>query len=106
MSTRSAHASRSGKASLRLAVLTMAAVLGACGPSVEVRTAVAPEAGSLAGRRTFRIVEDSTRGTDGDGDGVGYGVHDPMIANSITKQALHEQIKAEFEHTAYLYSSE
>jgi hypothetical protein len=51
--------------------------------------------------RTFRVVEASHQ-TDGDG----YGIHDPMVANSITSQALHDRIVAEFEAKGYRYSPE
>jgi Domain of unknown function (DUF4136) len=103
MSTRISHPKRGPRARLRLAVVTVTAVLGACGPNVHVRTTAAPEASLLAGRRTFSIVE---AGKETNGNGNGYGIHDPMIENSITSQALHDQIRAAFEARGYRYVSD
>jgi hypothetical protein len=92
---------------VRIASLTAAAALAACGPSVEVRTAVAPEASTLAGRRTFRIIE-ADRQSNGNGNGKanGYGIHDPMVENPITSGVVHDHIKAAFEALGYRNTSE
>jgi hypothetical protein len=88
---------------VRLAGLAAAAALGACGPSVDVRTAVAPEAGTLAGRRTFSVMEAEKQSN---GNGNGYGIHDPMIENSITSSVVHDHIKAAFEALGYRHTTE
>lgn len=100
MSKRSPHGKRRRRVKLQLAALTFAAALGACGPSVDVRTAVAPEAGTLAGRRTFRVME-----AEKQSNGNGYGIHDPMIENSITSTVVHDHIKAAFEALGYRHTT-
>jgi hypothetical protein len=101
------------RTSLRLATAAAAAVLCACGPDIAVRTAASPEANALAGRHTFRVVETSaTTQHDGDGNGDGngnshvqnYGVYDPMVSNSITKDAVRDEIIAAFEARGYRYA--
>ncbi|HMC54343.1 MAG TPA: DUF4136 domain-containing protein [Gemmatimonadaceae bacterium] len=113
MSTSRSRIRYGQRASLGLAVAA-AALLSACGPDITVRTAASPEANSLAGRQTFRIVETSAvshqNGTDGNGDGNGnshvekYGVYDPMVSNSITRDAMRDEIRAAFEARGYRYS--
>jgi uncharacterized protein DUF4136 len=112
MNPRFSYPRRHQRARLRLAALSVAAVLGACGPDIQVRTAVSPEANLLSGRRTFRIVEagqykeaiaDNGNGTADDA-ATGYGIPDPMVDNSITAKAIHDQIKVAFEERGYRYS--
>ena len=106
MVTRKAHGRCRRRIRLGAAGMAMVA-LAACGPAVEVRTAAAPEAITLGRRQTFRIVEirnDSARTANGDGDLEGYGIKDPMIHNSITSQAVHDQIREAFEARGYRYA--
>ncbi|HEU4993458.1 MAG TPA: DUF4136 domain-containing protein, partial [Gemmatimonadaceae bacterium] len=104
MSTRNSLQRRGqwGGARLGLAAVSLLAGLGACGPDIQVRTAVSPEANTLAGRRTFRIIE-ATKPADGDGID-GFGIKDPMVDNSITDQKILYTIKAAFEARGYRYS--
>lgn len=112
----------------RLALMLAAATAAAaCGPSIDVSTAVAPEAASLGVRRTFTIVEtpatlpvvaDNGNGNgnghangnghvrDTESDMTGYGVKDPMIDNSITSKAVAELIRAELEARGFHYVTE
>lgn len=109
---------------LGLAALLVATLAGACGPDIQVRTAASPEAFTLAGRRTFsvseasksEIIETSANGHangngngnangNGNGNAVSYGISDPMIDNSITERAVHDQIKAAFEARGYRYTT-
>ena len=101
----------------------MTATLGACGASVDVRTAVAPEASTLAGRRTFRVVESGSKSEtggkthNGNGNGNGhaeaseivaadYGIRDPMVENSITSGVVFDHIRAAFEAKGDRYAPE
>lgn len=104
MSTRISHPRRGRRARFGLAALTLAAAVAACGPDIQVRTAVSPEANTLAGRRTFRILE-ATKPADGDGVD-GFGIKDPMVDNSITDQKILYQIKSAFEAKGYRYDPE
>jgi hypothetical protein len=101
VSTRFSKPKRTSYAGLGLAAFGLSAVLAACGPDISVRTAVAPEASSLAERHTFRVTEDSMR-TNPDR----YGMHDPMISNSITSSKVHDLIVMAFEAKGYKYSPE
>ena len=114
MTTNQTPRSRGLGTAKRLGV-ALAALLGACGPTIEVSTTAAPEAASLAHRRTFTIVENvATIPVAGDGDGngrvrdnpsttAGYGVQDPMIDNSITSRAVATLIRAELEARGFRY---
>jgi hypothetical protein len=85
MSSRTSHRNVGGTA-LRLAALTLTAAAAACGPDVQVRTVAAPEAATLAGRKTFTIVE-SKVSVNGDtrvsanGNGNGSNGHDKANGN-------------------------
>lgn len=112
MSTREVHGRCQRRVCIATAGIAMAA-LAACGPSIEVRTVAAPEAITLGRRQTFRVVEagsDSTGylngngNSNGNGDVNGYGIRDPMIHNSITSKAVHDEIKTAFESLGYRYS--
>ena len=88
---------------LMLRRATLAACLGvvaaasACSRNVEVRTVTAPGA-QLTGRRTFRILPvPEYRGT------VPLASTDPMLANSITYEALRTAIRQAFEDRGYRY---
>jgi hypothetical protein len=71
--------------------------VSACHRNVEVRTAVAPGA-QLAGRRTFRILPvPEYRGS------VPLASTDPMLVNSITYEALRQEIRRAFEQRGYRY---
>ncbi len=102
MSTRLSHQRRGQRARIGLAAISVLVGLGACGPDIQVRTAVSPEANTLAGRRTFRVVE-ATKATDRDGID-GFGIKDPMVDNSITDQKILYTIKSAFEARGYRYS--
>lgn len=71
------------------------AAMTACGNSIDVRTAAAPDF-SLAGRYTFRILAVPQRAAGGQ-----LGPNDPMLANSITNRALYADIKRAFERRGY-----
>lgn len=95
------------------AAALMMAALAACGHRVDVNTVAAPEAVTLSRYRTFTIVESGNErasffnntGTDNAQNATdGYGINDPMIHNSITSQAVHDEIKAAFEERGYRYS--
>ena len=77
-----------------LAVLILA--LGAC-HNVEVRTIAAPGA-PLTGRTTFRILPAPVA------SGPALGTIDPMLENSITYQAIREELRTAFESRGYRYS--
>jgi hypothetical protein len=84
----------------RFAYAAVLAAAVACGPSVEVRTAVSPEAAVLSTRRTFAVVEAKS-----EEDGNGFGINDPMIDNQITSRAMHDQIVTTFEAKGYRYTT-
>ena len=92
----------------RAGLAAVASLLCACGPDISVRTAASPEVNALAGRHTFSIVEASATAHNGDGNGNArvdkYGVYDPMISNSITTDAMRDEIRAAFEARGYRYS--
>jgi len=115
MSTSRSQVRYGQRTSLGIAVVAAAALLSACGPDISVRTAASPEVNSLAGRQTFRIVETSAashQNGNGDGNGNGnanahiekYGVYDPMVSNTITRDAIRDEIRAAFEARGYRYS--
>ena len=99
MSSRLYHRRRTG---LGVAAVAAAALVAACGPNVDVRTAVSPEAVVLGTRQTFSVVE-AKAAKNGNGDGDANGINDPMIDNSITAQAVHDQVKTAFEARGYRY---
>jgi hypothetical protein len=69
---------------------------GACHHNIEVRTVSAPGV-SFAGRTTFRILTPRYRGT------TPLAANDPMVENSITYQALREEIRRALEAKGYRY---
>jgi hypothetical protein len=69
----------------------------ACHRGIDVRTVAAPDA-RFTGRTTFRILEPRYRGT------AALTSNDPMLVNSITYQALHDEIRRAFESRGYRYS--
>jgi hypothetical protein len=82
--------------SLRVASGLIAALLvAACGGTVNVATQAAPNA-NFAGRSTFRIMPVPRRA-----DGAALAADDPMLDNSITNQALREEVRRSLEARGY-----
>src|ERR1700682_5274878 len=79
------------------ACIGVALVSSACHQSIQVRTETAPGV-SFAGRSTFRILTPRYRGT------IALAANDPMVENSITYQALRDEIRRAFESKGYVYS--
>ncbi len=77
-------------------LLLLALAVGACAPSIDVRTMAAPEA-SFTAQRTFRILDAPTRR---DGRPT-TGADDPMVDNSIANRALRERIAKAFVARGY-----
>jgi hypothetical protein len=78
--------------------VTVALALTACTHNIEVRTIAAPDA-TFAGRSTFLILPTpSPRG------GVALAANDPMLVNSITYEAIRDEIRRAFEARGYVYS--
>ncbi|HEY2067214.1 MAG TPA: DUF4136 domain-containing protein [Gemmatimonadaceae bacterium] len=77
--------------------LALAAGASSCGHNIQVQTVTAPNA-QFAGRRTFRILEPRYRGN------VALASNDPMLVNSITAQALRDEIRRAFESRGYVYA--
>jgi hypothetical protein len=77
-----------------IAALTLA--LPACGPSIQVRTVVNPEA-NLTNLRTFRILP-----APRPRDGRALPPDDPMLTNSITNQALRKAVIEGFQSRGYV----
>jgi hypothetical protein len=77
--------------------LALALAAGACSHNIEVRTVTAPNA-SFVGRHTFRILTPRYTGT------AALASNDPMLVNSITNQALRDEIRRAFESRGYVYS--
>jgi hypothetical protein len=75
----------------------MAIGSSACHHNIEVRTVTAPGV-SFVGRSTFRILTPRYRGT------VALASIDPMVENSITYEALRDEIRRAFESKGYAYS--
>jgi Domain of unknown function (DUF4136) len=69
--------------------------LAACGPAVQVRTAVTPDA-SLNGLHTFRV-----QPTPQAQNGIQPSGNDPMLVNSISNRALRADLKQGFEKLGY-----
>lgn len=76
------------------AALTLAAI--ACGPAIQVRTVVSPEA-NLTNLRTFRILP-----APKPRDGRPLPLHDPMLVNSITNRALRNALIEGFQSRGYV----
>ena len=72
----------------------LATVATSCSSGIDVRTMAAPDF-SLAGRMTFHILPVPLH------NGRQLGPNDPMLANSITNQALYEDIRRAFEARGY-----
>ena len=79
------------------ACIGVAFMSSACHHNIEVRTVTAPGA-SFAGRTTFRILTPRYRGT------TPLAANDPMVENSITYQALRDEIRRAFEAKGYRYT--
>jgi hypothetical protein len=75
----------------------LALAAGACHQNIEVRTVTAPGA-SFVGRHTFRILTPRYTGT------AALASNDPMLVNSITNQALRDEIRRDFESRGYVYA--
>jgi hypothetical protein len=83
---------------LALSACIGAALLSsACRHNIEVRTVASPGV-SFAGRTTFRILSPRYQGT------TPLAANDPMVENSITYQALRDEIRRAFEAKGYRYS--
>jgi hypothetical protein len=83
---------------LALSACIGAALLSsACRHNIEVRTVASPGV-SFAGRTTFRILSPQYQGT------TPLAANDPMVENSITYQALRDEIRRAFEAKGYQYS--
>jgi hypothetical protein len=80
------------KARLLVAALAIAA---SCGHNIAVRTQSAP-AFTTVGRSTFRILPVPRRT-----DGAALDSNDPMLSNSITNQALREDVRRALESRGY-----
>ena len=80
---------------VRLTTVASALLLTACASSIQVRTATAPNF-SLTGRSTFRILQVPRRA-----GGPPLSPDDPMLANSITNQALDQDIRRSLERRGY-----
>jgi hypothetical protein len=75
-----------------------ALALVACSHNIEVRTIAAPDA-TFTGRSTFTILPTpSPRG------GVALAASDPMLVNSITYEAIRDELRRAFEARGYTYS--
>jgi hypothetical protein len=85
--------------SMTLAVGTSLTAL-ACAPAVHVTTATAPDV-VINGRETFRILDVPVRR-----DGLSLAADDPMLTNSITNEALREDLTHSFESRGYAPSTE
>lgn len=79
-------------------ILTLALPV-ACAPAIHVRTAVAPDA-TLTNLHTFIVLAPQRKSgtTQADED-------DPMLANSITYQALHNDLVSNFQEHGYVIDS-
>lgn len=73
--------------------------IAACGPAIDVRTAVSPDA-NLAVLHTFRVLP-APRPRPDIGDPA---PDDPMLVNSITNRALRRALVAGFEGRGYMHS--
>jgi hypothetical protein len=82
-------------------VVAGALAASACTSAVRVRTQAAPDA-ALAGRQTFRILPVPPRR----GDAASARSDDPMLANSITNQALVGDLTRAFEARGYTPSAD
>ena len=98
MTPRLSYRKRGHRTGLGFAAVIAATLASACGNYVDVRTAVAPEAVMLGTRQTFAVVEARA-------DSSISALNDPMIENSITSQAIHDQVKAAFEARGYRYTT-
>jgi hypothetical protein len=81
-----------------MGTVALALATAACGPAIQVRTVVSPEA-NLRGLRTFRILP-SPRPRDG----KPLRSEDPMLVNSITNRALHDALVEGFQGRGYVAS--
>jgi hypothetical protein len=73
-------------------------LLSACGHNIEVRTVAAPDA-TFTGRSTFTILP-----TPPPRGGAPLAANDPMLVNSITYQAIRDEIRRAFEARGYVFS--
>jgi hypothetical protein len=78
--------------------LAAALALGACSHNIEVRTIAAPDA-IFAGRSTFLILP-----TPPPRGGSPLAANDPMLVNSITYEAIRDEIRRAFEARGYVFS--
>jgi hypothetical protein len=77
--------------------LGAALISSACHHNIDVKTVSAPGV-SFAGRTTFRILTPRYSGTSP------LAANDPMVENSITYQALRDEVRRAFEAKGYRYS--
>jgi hypothetical protein len=78
--------------------IVLALSVTACGHNIEVRTIAAPDA-TFSGRSTFFIMPTPTPG-----GGAPLAANDPMLENSITYQAIRDEIRKAFEARGYVYA--
>jgi hypothetical protein len=78
--------------------LTLAVAVSACGHNIEVRTIASPDA-TFTGRSTFFVLP-----TPPPSGGATLAANDPMLENSITYQAIRDEIRRAFEERGYVYS--
>lgn len=83
---------------MRIAHLLGAAAvtLAACGPSIQVRTVVSPDA-TLGRFSTFHILP-----VPRPSDGRGLAADDPMLVNSITNRVLRNAMEEAFQERGYV----
>jgi len=83
-------------------LLTTAAALtlAACGPAVQVRTAISPDAGFSA-LRTFKVLPTPTPRI-ADVQSEGGGANDPMLVNSLSNRALRADLAQAFTGLGYV----
>ncbi len=74
----------------------LALASGACSSGIRVRTTTAPDA-NLAGLHTFRVLNAPERRADA----PALSANDPMLDNSITNQALRQDLVQGFEAKGY-----
>jgi len=82
-----------------LPILTLALPV-ACAPAIQVRTAASPDA-QLTNLHTFIVMAAPPRRS---GDGPS-GTDDPMLENSITYRALHNDLVSNFQERGYVVDS-
>jgi hypothetical protein len=86
---------------LAVALAAGAAGAAACGRTIDVRTSVSPDA-NLSGLRTFRVLRAPARRANA----PALTASDPMLDNSITNNALRQDLEQAFEGRGYAVSTD